>query len=458
MDDVPVADQYRALDDVLQLARIARPVIRRQHVDRRGGEPADVAAVLGRIALQEVVGEQQHVGLPLAQRRDEDREDVEAVEQVLAEAALLDRPLEILVGRGNQPDVGLQRLVAAEALELPLLQDAQQLDLRRQLHVANLVEEQRPSLGQFEPPLLAGVGAGERPLLVAEQLGFDQRIRQRAAADLHERLLGPRRVVVDRAGDQLLAGAGLAAQQHGRVGPRDLRDLLVDALHRAAVADDAGEVVALAQLLLEMGVLVDEALVLRRHQPLDLEGLADHRGDQAVERLGPFVVAVGLEPQVDAERADDAAVDANRDADEAELLPGRVAPSGAAQHQGGLPADPRHDHRLAGFDDRANDPFAERVMNVMGGTVQAVGGIDMQLAAVVVEADDQAVGDRMAPRQGLEHHLQGAARIERARQRVGNLQQRREALLLGGRPVGRGGPRRGLAGHRPALRRLTKLL
>jgi hypothetical protein len=33
-----------------------------------------------------VIGEQQDVGLPLTQRRHEDREDVQAIQQILAEA------------------------------------------------------------------------------------------------------------------------------------------------------------------------------------------------------------------------------------------------------------------------------------------------------------------------------------------------------------------------------------
>ena len=114
----------------------------------------------------------------------------------------------------------LARIVsrAAQPLELALLQHAQQLDLRRQVQLADLVEEQRAALGQLEAALLRRVGAGERAFLVAEQLRLDQILRQRRAADLDERLLRPRRVVVDGVGDQLLAGARLAAQQHRRVG------------------------------------------------------------------------------------------------------------------------------------------------------------------------------------------------------------------------------------------------
>ena len=61
--------------------------------------------VLARELLEEVIDEQQQVGLPLAQRRHEDREDVEPVVEILAERAGGDRLLQVLVGRGDQPDV-----------------------------------------------------------------------------------------------------------------------------------------------------------------------------------------------------------------------------------------------------------------------------------------------------------------------------------------------------------------
>ena len=148
-----------------------------------------VLAVLARELLDEVVGQQQDVGLALAQRRHEDREHVQPVVEILAELAGGDRLLQILVGGGDQADVGADRLGAAQPLELALLQHAQQLDLRREVQLADLVQEQRAAVGQLEAPLLGGVGAGERPLLVAEQLRLDQVVRQRRAADLDERLL-----------------------------------------------------------------------------------------------------------------------------------------------------------------------------------------------------------------------------------------------------------------------------
>src|SRR5216117_265801 len=82
--------------------------------------------------------------------------------------------------------------------------------------IRDLVQEQRAAVGQLEaaqPPL---GGAGERPALVAEQLALDQRLGDRRTVDGDERPVAPVGKVVDRARDQLLAGATLAIDEHGR--------------------------------------------------------------------------------------------------------------------------------------------------------------------------------------------------------------------------------------------------
>ena len=79
------------------------------------------------------------------------------------------------------------RLGAADALEAPLLQHAQQLGLHRRRHVADLVEEERAAVGQLEPARALADGAGERPFLVAEQLALQQGLRQGGAVDGDER-------------------------------------------------------------------------------------------------------------------------------------------------------------------------------------------------------------------------------------------------------------------------------
>jgi len=49
--------------------------------------------------------------------------------------------------------------------------------MQRQL--ADLVEEQRAPIGDFELPLLQADGAGKRSLFVTEELGLQQRFGQR---------------------------------------------------------------------------------------------------------------------------------------------------------------------------------------------------------------------------------------------------------------------------------------
>ena len=69
-----------------------------------------------------------------------------------------------------------------------------------------------PLIGLLELADLLLGRAGERALLVTEQLGFDQVVRDRRAVDLHEPLAAPQTVAVDGARHEFLAGAALAEQ------------------------------------------------------------------------------------------------------------------------------------------------------------------------------------------------------------------------------------------------------
>ena len=95
--------------------------------------------------------------------------------------------------------------------------------------------------GELETTLSGGDGAGEGAAHVPEQLRFEQVLRDGAAVDDDERPLGAVGAHVDLACDQLLAGAGLAVDQHRHVGGRDFADLAEHLLHVFAGADDLAE-------------------------------------------------------------------------------------------------------------------------------------------------------------------------------------------------------------------------
>ena len=79
---------------------------------------------------------------------------------------------------------------------------------------------------------------GEGASFVAEQLGLEQRVGEGGAVDRDERFAVARAAVVERAGDQLLAGAGLAEEQDRRVARRDRVEAVHHPAHDGRATDD----------------------------------------------------------------------------------------------------------------------------------------------------------------------------------------------------------------------------
>ena len=138
-------------------------------------------------------------------------------------------------------DVELDRPRLADPLDLAFLQRAQQLGLQRQRHRRDFVDEERALVRQLEPADARLHGAGERALDVAEELGLGETLGNRRGVERDEMLIVARAVVVNRPRDQLLAGAGLALDQHRAVHRRDELERREDAAHRRAAADDVVE-------------------------------------------------------------------------------------------------------------------------------------------------------------------------------------------------------------------------
>ena len=86
---------------VLELAHVAGQRERREDFSASSVSDFRLDRQLARALLQEVARERRDVLAALAQRRQPQAHDVEAVHQVLAEQALPHALLEILVGRGD---------------------------------------------------------------------------------------------------------------------------------------------------------------------------------------------------------------------------------------------------------------------------------------------------------------------------------------------------------------------
>ena len=112
---------------------------------------------------------------------------------------------------------------------------------------------------------------------MAEQLAFDELLRDRRAIDLDERAGPAAAQRMDRPGDELFTGSVLAVDQHTPVRGGGHRDLFLQLPHRGAVADhrlraiDAGAKVAVLRFepALTQRIPDDQDRFLERERLLD---------------------------------------------------------------------------------------------------------------------------------------------------------------------------------------------
>lgn len=112
---------HRALNHVLQFANIPRPAVAEQRRGRSFAKAGKQRQTEFAAHLDgKLVGEQHDVALPVAQRGELYHVEGQAVEQVGTKMTFLDHLRQVSVGGAHQPDVNLQRLAAAHALQLAI--------------------------------------------------------------------------------------------------------------------------------------------------------------------------------------------------------------------------------------------------------------------------------------------------------------------------------------------------
>ena len=161
------------------------------------------------------------------------RDDVEPVVQVLAERAFLDRLLEVHVGRRDEAEVGPDRPRAADALDLALLDRAQQL--RLQIERADR-RSRRGTACRRWPARTCRSAAACAP--VNEPFSWPNSVLSTSSRGIAARLTatngpsGRSDLTVQQPREQLLARAALAEDEHRG---REPRDALHDVEHVARV-------------------------------------------------------------------------------------------------------------------------------------------------------------------------------------------------------------------------------
>jgi hypothetical protein len=106
----PLLRIHRTLDEVLELAHVARPGVADHGGHHIIGYVRRRSAVAARVLRQKVVEDRWNVVGPFTQRRNNDRKNIESIEQIEAERSILEHLLYILVRRRHDPHVDARRL------------------------------------------------------------------------------------------------------------------------------------------------------------------------------------------------------------------------------------------------------------------------------------------------------------------------------------------------------------
>src|SRR5207253_879738 len=120
-DKRAVGDNHGALNDILELANVAGPGVRFEDAERIVVNLEHGFSRAVPMQFQKVQSQFSDVLASLAEWGDQNGNDIDSIIEVLAETPFFDEPFQILVGRGNDADVDLERRAGADAFKGHLL-------------------------------------------------------------------------------------------------------------------------------------------------------------------------------------------------------------------------------------------------------------------------------------------------------------------------------------------------
>src|SRR5215469_6334749 len=97
-----------------------------------------------------MLDQQRNIALPLAQWRNDQARDGDAVEKIGTETAGLNLAGQVSICECEDAHIDAARLSVADTIDDPFLQHAQQQGLRIERYLADFVEAKRAAMCEFE--------------------------------------------------------------------------------------------------------------------------------------------------------------------------------------------------------------------------------------------------------------------------------------------------------------------
>ena len=153
------------------------------------------------------------VVLAFAQWRNIQLHHVQPVVQVSTELAFVAELLQVSLGGGDNANIHILHLIAAQALHTLFFEHPQQLYLQGHGHAFQLIQEQSALVRILDFSDAALFRTGKGTGFVTEKLALDQILGHSTTVDSNEVVSASGAVLVDIAGQGILPRTGLTVQQ-----------------------------------------------------------------------------------------------------------------------------------------------------------------------------------------------------------------------------------------------------
>ena len=208
-----LGEDRRAFDRVTKLSKISGPGVTFQGVHGFGGETRELASGLAREKVEQVRCHLRHVGTR-PKRRQGELNDVEPVHQVFAKGPGFHGSFEVAICRGDDSNDGGAGLSFSYALIFALLEKSQELGLKGQRKVTDLVEEQSSPFGCGDLAGDISHGTREGAPDMAEEVALKELRAQAGTTHREERPIGVPAPSMESMGEDPFAGAVFAPDQY----------------------------------------------------------------------------------------------------------------------------------------------------------------------------------------------------------------------------------------------------
>ena len=169
------------------------------------------------VAVEKIGDQFRKIGNPFTQRWHVQIDDIDAIEQVGTEGSVGDFFFQLTIRGADHAHFDLLVFLGADAAELAILEQLQQLRLQTHVEFGDFIEEQRAAMRHLNSTGLGAEGAGEGSFFIAEKLTLEQGPRNGGTIHLHPRTALPGRRSVNHTGDDIFAGTTLSLNEHRNI-------------------------------------------------------------------------------------------------------------------------------------------------------------------------------------------------------------------------------------------------